>query len=285
MVSIGRSSRATAYSIALMMSLLTGASLTADRAEAQQAIFARWQEASGVVLRPLAGPVPDWSITLGGGVAALPAYEGSNSTRLVPAPTLDIRYKDLAFLSDGEGAGVNVLRGTNYRAGLGLTYDIGREHNQATRLSGTGNVDPAPVARLFAEYSFLPLIFTADLRQALTSYQGLTFDLGAYMPVFANETVQVFLGPGITFADSRYMEAYFGITPNHATPHSRFAVYHASGGVKNSTLGMSVLYHFNDHWFLDGTFGIERLLGSAADSPLVQTRWGMSAAGTLNYTF
>src|SRR5262249_2925384 len=129
--------------IALSAVLLLGG----GAAKAQHATFARWQDASGVVLRPLGGPIPPWEVTVGAGVAAVPAYEGSNSMRFVPAPTIDIRYKDIAFISDGEGAGVNILRGTNYRAGVGLTYDIGREHREAYRLSGTGNIDPAPMAR------------------------------------------------------------------------------------------------------------------------------------------
>lgn len=252
---------------------------------AQSATFTDWQNSTGIVLRPLGGPIPDWSVVLGAGVAGMPAYEGSHTMKLEPAPDIDIRYKDLAFISDGEGIGINLLRGTNYRAGLGLTYDPGREHSAATRLAGTGNVDPAPVAKVFAQYSFLPAIFTVDVKQALTSYQGLIADFGAYMPVVGNETVEVFLGPEVSVADARYMEAYFGVTPNHAAPHSRFPVYHAEGGVKDAKFGLSAFYHFNEHWFIDATFAVERLLGPAAGSPLVETRWGPSASAALDYKF
>jgi len=31
-------------------------------------------------------------------------------------PVIDVRYQDLAFASVGEGIGVNVIRGDNYRA-------------------------------------------------------------------------------------------------------------------------------------------------------------------------
>jgi outer membrane scaffolding protein for murein synthesis (MipA/OmpV family) len=174
--------------------------------------LADWHSA-GIVMRPLGGPVPDWQVTVGSGVAGLPAYEGSNEERLSPARTIDVRYKDLAYLSIGEGIGVNILRGTNYRAGVGLTYDMGREHNAATRLAGTRNIDPAPVFKAFAQYVFVPVVVSVDVKQALTSYQGLTGDIGAYMPVVANKELQIFVGPEITFADSRYMQAYFGIQP------------------------------------------------------------------------
>jgi len=237
------------------------------------------------VMRPLGGPIPEWQVTVGGGVAVLPAYEGSNEVRVTPAPTIDVRYKDLAFLSIGEGLGVNILRGTNYRAGVALTYDIGREHNAATRLAGTANIDPAPVFKAFAQYAFVPVVLSIAVNQALTSYQGLTANIGAYMPVVANETFQVFVGPEITFADSRYMQAYFGINPQNTSSQSHFHNYSANGGLKDAKLGVAGFYNITDHWFLDADAGVERLLGSAPGSPIVQTPWGWTVTATINYTF
>jgi outer membrane scaffolding protein for murein synthesis (MipA/OmpV family) len=266
-------------SCALILGMIAGT------ASAQTSTLADWQNSSGIVMRALGGPVPEWQITVGGGIAALPAYEGSNKTRLSPAPTIDVRYKDLAYLSIGEGVGVNILRGTNYRAGVGLTYDMGREHNAATRLAGTGNIDPAPVFKAFAQYAFVPVILAVDVKQALTSYQGLTADIGAYMPVVADEKLQIFAGPEITFADSRYMQAYFGINPQNTDAQSHFHNYSAHGGLKDAKFGVAGLYHFTDHWFIDADVGIERLLGSAPGSPIVQTPWNWTVAGTINYTF
>lgn len=259
--------------------------MIADAASAQTSTLTDWQNSAGIVMRPLGGPVPNWQVTVGGGVAGLPAYEGSNEERLSPAPTVDVRYKDLAYFSIGEGIGVNILRGTNYRAGVGLTYDMGREHNAATRLAGTGNIDPAPVFKAFAQYAFVPVVVSVDVKQALTSYQGLTADIGAYLPLVANKKLQIFAGPEVTFADSRYMQAYFGINPQNTDAQSHFHNYSAHGGLKDAKLGVAALYHFTDHWFVDGDVGIERLLGSAPGSPIVQTDWGWSVAGTINYTF
>ncbi|HTZ79123.1 MAG TPA: MipA/OmpV family protein, partial [Stellaceae bacterium] len=247
--------------------------------------LAAWQSDPGVVLRPLGGPPPDWEFTLGLGGGVFPAYEGSNSYRPVPSPNIDVRYKDLAFLSTGEGIGVNLLRGATYRAGVAITYDYGREHNYATRLSGTGNIDPAATPKIFAEFAVLPVIFSLDLRYRATSQQGFVGDVSVYMPVVANDTLQVFLGPSATFADDNYMNTYFGITPNHAAPHSQFQPYTASGGTKNVNFGATALYHFNDHWFVDLDAGVERLVGSAENSPIVQTRWGYGADAVLCYTW
>jgi len=247
--------------------------------------LAAWQNNPGVVLRPLAGPPPNWEFTVGLGGGAFPDYEGSNSYQPVPSPNIDVRYKDLLFLSTGEGIGINLLRGTSYRAGVAVTYDYGREHNYATRLSGTGNIDPAAEPKVFAEFAVLPLIFSLDLRYRATSQQGFVGDVSIYAPVVANDTLQVFLGPSATFADDNYMNTYFGITPNHAAPHSQFQPYTASGGTKNVNFGATALYHFNDHWFVDLDAGAERLLGSAENSPIVQTRWGYGVDAVLCYTW
>ena len=244
-----------------------------------------WQNSTGLVLRSLEGPIPDWHITVGGGGGVLPAYEGSNSTRLAPAPSFDIRYRDIAFASMGEGIGVNLLHGPLYRAGIAITYDEGREHRIAARLRGTPNIDVAAAPKLFAQFAILPVIFTVDLRYRATSQQGFVGDVGIYMPVVGNERLQVFLGPSFTFADDNYMNTYFGVTPSHAQPHSVLPTYRAHGGAKNVNFGITSLYHFDEHWLIDLDAGVERLLGSAENSPLVQTKWGLGATAVLCYTF
>jgi len=244
-----------------------------------------WQNSAGIVLRSLGGPIPDWEVTLGGGGGVLPAYEGSNSLRFAPALLLDVRYRDIFFVSSGEGVGVNILHGDFYRAGVALAFDPGREHNAATRLSGTGNIDPAPEPKIFAQFAIVPVVFTFDVRYRATSQQGFVGDVGVYMPVVGTKSVQVFVGPSVTLADDRYMNAYFGVSPRHAAPHSQFHTFEAHGGLKNANFGLTALYHFTDHWFVDVDAGIERLLGSAVESPLTQTKWGIGANASIAYTF
>lgn len=40
--------------------------------------FASWQNDSGVVLRGIGGPIPNWDVVLGGGVDVSPNYMGSD---------------------------------------------------------------------------------------------------------------------------------------------------------------------------------------------------------------
>jgi len=86
-----------------------------------------WQYSSGIILERLFEPdVPKWRTVLGAGLEFRPLYQGSSAYRGEGGPVINVRYRDLAFFSVGEGLGVNFLRGENYRAGVALGYDLGR---------------------------------------------------------------------------------------------------------------------------------------------------------------
>lgn len=273
-------------SIATLIAGLLFAVLAASQSAAQTpSPFAPWQNDSGIVLRALGGPIKDWSVVVGGGAVAMPEYVGSKHYEVEPAPVIDVRYKDWAFLTTGEGLGVNLLRGRTYRAGVAVGYDTGRSQHVERALNGTGSIAPAPVVRAFAEFSILPFIAKADVQQAIGGVGGLWGDLGVYAPVVGNEKLVVFVGPSVTLANNRYMQRYFGVETTQAIPNSQFRPYRARAGFTNANFGIAAIYHFNDHWLLDGDLAYERLLASAADSPLTQSKNQIGASLTLDYEF
>lgn len=248
--------------------------------------FTYWQNAAGVVLTPIGGPVPEWSASLGMGAVALPRYEGDDHYHFEPAPAFDVRYRDIAFISSGDGLGVNLLRGDTYRAGIAVGYDTGRNPHETERTQGLGNVNAAPEPRLFAEASYLPMVFTADLRKAIGGHEGIIGDLGMYSAVVGTDDLVVFVGPSVTFANGKYMEAYFGVDEQQALgSNEHLPFYTAGGGLKDASVGANAIYHITDNWFLDGDLGYERLLGSAAGSPIVTAKDQLGASLILGYQF
>lgn len=248
--------------------------------------FNYWQNAAGIVLAPLGGPIPEWRVSVGAGAAVLPLYEGSSHYKITPAPAFDIRYKNIAFLSSGDGLGVNLIRGKTYRAGIAIGYDLGRNQHASGRLNGIGNVEAAPEVRLFADVAILPFVVTADVRRAIGGTQGIIGDVGAYLPVVGRKDLVVFVGPSVTMANDRYMQAYFGISraaADASTAHLPF--YRASGGFKNIGIGASAVYFFTKDWFLDGDLSLEHLIGSAGNSPIVQVRDQLGVSLIVGYQF
>lgn len=246
--------------------------------------LANWQFSAGQVLASLAGPPPEWRAVLGLGAGVAPDYPGAERYKAQPSGIVDLRYRDIAFLSDGEGLGVNLLHGKGYRAGVAISYDLGRYHRDDPRVSALRDVDAAPEAKLFAQYFLLPVVLAADVRKGLGGHDGYIGDLGAYVPLPIGKSAFLFVGPGITFADSRYMDAYFGVDAAHAQA-SGLRQFTADGGVRNVSFGATAVYLFGEHWLLNADAGLQRLLGDAARSPVTEDKIQFTADLIVGYRF
>jgi outer membrane scaffolding protein for murein synthesis (MipA/OmpV family) len=233
--------------------------------------LAYWQYSVGETVAPLGGPIPDWRINLGGGALIEPTYEGAKRYNVLPSGALDIRYRDIAFLSDGEGLGVNLVHGTTYRAGIALSYDTGRNHGDDPRLATLQDVRVTPEVKLFGEYFFLPFVLTGNVRQGIVGHQGLIGDFGAYVPIPVSDSLYVFAGPTVTVANAKYMKAYFGVTPAEAA-NSPLRPYSPGSGVKDVGFGVTAAYVIVDNWIIVANGAYERLLGEAGNSPIVEDK-------------
>ncbi len=142
-------------------------------------------------------------------------------------------------------------------------------------MNGLGTIHPAPELKFFAttvlSKSF-PLTFRIDIRKQFGASFGYIGDAGAYMPMpGSSEKFAWFFGPSITFADARYMNTYFGISHTQAAS-TRYRLYKAHGGFRSAGVGVSANYFVTPHIIFNLDAAYDRLLGSAADSPITQTK-------------
>lgn len=244
-----------------------------------------WTYSAGTLLRNKMMPsVPEWSVFTGISAAYSPWYDGANEHHWQGGPTVDIHYRDIAFISTGEGIGVNLLRGEKYRAGTAITFDLGRRAKDADESKGLGNINPAPELKFFAEYMIFPAVLRVDARRGFGGHNGWIADLGAYMPVYGTKKFFVFIGPSVTFADDKYMQNYFGVNATQSA-NSGYATYTAHAGLKSASAGGSATWLVTDHWLVNVIAGGQRLLGDAADSPLAHDRIQYGTTMTVGYNF
>src|SRR5260221_8549914 len=147
-----------------------------------------WQYSGGIILARLFEPhLPEWRVITGVAAEVQPVYAGAAADRVQGGPVFDIEYRDIAFLSSGDGIGVNVLRGDHYRVGAAIAYDFGRrEKDDYNNLRGMGSISAAPVAKVFASYVLskqFPLILRVDARHLLGGADGSIGDMGGDMPL------------------------------------------------------------------------------------------------------
>jgi outer membrane scaffolding protein for murein synthesis (MipA/OmpV family) len=272
----------------LLRTVLAGLLLLAARCAVAQtpSPLAYWQYGAGELLASQhEEEIPEWAITLGAGLLTQPAYEGATRYKVLPSVAVDIRYRDIAFASDGEGLGVNLLRGKNYRAGVAIGYDLGRDQHDDPHLRNLGSIDPAPEGKVFAEYFLLPVMLSATLHQAIGGHNGLLLDLGAYVPIpLFDERLIIFTGPATTIANGHYMREYFGVNATQSAA-SGLRQFTAHAGFKSAGWGATAIYRITDEWMVDCDLAFERLLGDAERSPVVQNSSQFTAILNLDYHF
>ncbi|WP_116137701.1 MipA/OmpV family protein [Trinickia diaoshuihuensis] len=252
--------------------------------------LAEWQYSPGILLEQMFEPkLPTWRIRVGPSAAFQPLYDGSDRYHALAGPSIDIRYRDRFFLSTGEGIGMNVLTGPNWRVGIGAAYNLGRrEADDLGHLHGMGNINPAPSLRLLGEYALsksFPLVLRADVRRSFGGDNGWIGDLGAYMPMpGSSETFAWFAGPTMTIADSRYMNSWFGVNAGQSA-RTGYRQYDASPGIRSVGFGVSASLTIRKHWIVSADGAFQQLVGSAAHSPITQTRASGVFDLSVNYEF
>ncbi len=244
-----------------------------------------WTYSAGALLRTSLSPtVPEWSVFTGLSAAYAPRYDGASDRRILGGPTIEVRYRDLAFAATGEGIGVNLLRGKNYRAGVAMSFDLGRRAQDSSDTQGLGNINIAPEMKFFGEYLFFPVVLRADARRAFGGHNGWIADFSAYMPVYGTKKIYIFMGPSVTLADDRYMSRYFGVTAAQSAS-SAYPQYSARAGLKSVNAAGSATWMMTDHWLINVIAGGQRLMGDAAHSPIALDRINYSTTFTVGYMF
>jgi outer membrane scaffolding protein for murein synthesis (MipA/OmpV family) len=235
-----------------------------------------WQYPGGTILDKVFDPnLPQWRVVLGGAVGSMPRYDGATTYRTSIGPVIDIRYKDLAFFSVGEGLGVNIIHGDRSRVGIAVAYDLGRPYSDDWHhLHGLADIGPAPVVKIFGSYVVskqFPLVLRVDVRRIVGGAGGLLGDLEAFMPLpGSSRTFVMFAGPSITFSNRQYMRKVFGVSASQSLP-SGYPVYEAHGGSTAIGLGFSATRFITPRWMVNADAAWNRLRGSAGESPVTQT--------------
>lgn len=202
-------------------------------------------------------------------------YLGSSKFEFGPMPILDVNWRDRIWLR-GRTLGVNAFKNDWLRFGPLVRVDTGRDSGDSRNIKGVHDVNASAEFGGFIEGTHkLPgSLETLSLRLAI--YQGVggghdgmiirprlqytrRFWLAFYLQanIFAN------------WANGPYMRSYFSITDADAS-RTKFNKYVAKSGFRDVGTSVAITFSFAEHWgvLLRGRYA--RLLGNAADSPIVR---------------
>jgi outer membrane protein len=263
------------------------ASLAAPVAHAQAPSVA----APDAVTEPGAVRQGNVRVSLGMGVALRPDYAGSRSQTLMPAPVVDIRFRDTLFLSTTGGLpslGANVINDGTWRVGPVVRLRFPRQEKANAVLRGMGDVDWTPEVGGFVEYRAGFFRLGGEIRRGVGDHDGVVAELRADAVARPADGLTLSFGPRLNLGDQSFTQRYFGVDSLQAA-RTGYAVHRPGGGVTSVGAAVFASYALTSRLSLTGIVEFNRLQGGAADSPLVRGGRGdanqVFTALSLTYSF
>lgn len=244
--------------------------------------------AAGLTLALIAAPqgrAEDLAIPLelprlnffGGGVGAYPDYLGSSDYDVGAAPFGRFSLGGARFLRLlGNEIRVNLLDDRNWQLGPAALWRFSRKDVENPVVNKVHEIDDAVNLGLFGGYVWRD---AQEIRRmaglggwALGDVSGVdggwTAGLNAYAMQPVAQMVTLAGGAAFTYGSGNYMNEYFGVTPADSLA-SGLPVYVPGSGVRDVRGWATAVLSLSLHWHLGVGAMYMRLVGDAADSPIV----------------
>lgn len=228
------------------------------------------------------GPRPDTArYAAGFAVLSVPRYDGADSRRTLAVPALSASWANGVFADPLSGVGINFGTGRSLQWGLRATLEAGRSDNLVSGLDGiSARLNPG----VFANWRpAAPLELRAALRAGMAG-NGKALHLGATYDLWQAGPSAVSVGGHVRWVDAAYNQAYYGLTAAQSAA-TGLPVTTPGSGVNAWQLGASARTRLAERWTGFAAVGVQRLVGDAADSPLVRERRGVRLLVGAGYSF
>jgi MipA family protein len=241
---------------------------------------------------PATAPSAD-TLTIGGGVQYAPEYAGGDDYRARFVPNFSYRNRNGLFLDSKEGLGYTLWHdrfslsaSLNYRAGRTDDFRSFSLKSGSDDLRGLGDIRNALTTRIKGVYTFGNGIGISATGDIATNHRetGDTLQLGLSAPLYSATGNRMTLDLAALYGDSKYTRSRFGINGAQSAA-SGYRTFAPESGFNNLSASVSWDLALEKNWSLKNTLGVTRLVGDAADSPLVRKKTSGSLTSSLNYSF
>jgi outer membrane protein len=236
-----------------------------------------------------------WVVTVGGYGVYEPAFPGAKDYVFSGRPIIDVHQAGARewLTLPNDSFSLTLYQTDSFRVGAAGDYLNHRQQSDApSALKGINNIDYTLEAGAFAEYYPAPFLRTrVEVLQGLTGADGFEAN---FMADFIYRPAPQWLftaGPRMQIVNDKYASAFYSISATEASV-AALTPYHAAGGINSAGVDATARYYFNEKFSVRGFAEWDRLLGDAADSPLVkqkgsadQLEVGIGAAYRFNYAW
>lgn len=248
--------------------------------------------AAGVLalgLTPGVGMADGWVVTLGGRFTASPPYEGAGHDVFVPSPTFSLRRADSVyrFTPPDDGSSLSLLssRYLDFGPVARFRYERG-DQGQLTGLDKVGwAAEPGVFVNLWPANWLRGRV---EARHGFGGHRGWVGDAGIDL-IYTGPRWEASVGPRIGYGDTKYVDAYFGVSPAEAARGPTFtSIYEPKGGRRYAGIEAAVGYRVFGGLRVIGDVGYHRLAPDLANSPIVRVAGSkdqISAGVGASYSF
>ncbi len=236
-----------------------------------------------------------WVVTLGGYGVYETAFPGAKDYIFTGRPIIDIHQAGARewLTLPNDAFSLTLYQTDNFRVGVAGDYLNHREQSDdRSALRGMHNIDYTLEAGAFAEYYPIPFLRTrVEVLQGITGAEGFEANLMAdfiYRP--APEWLLT-AGPRMQIVNDKFASSFYSISATEAAV-AGLKAYSAAGGINYAGVDATARYYFSETFSVRAFAEWDRLLGDAADSPLVkqkgsadQLEVGIGAAYRFNYAW
>lgn len=219
------------------------------------------------------------------GIGAAPDYSGSDDYTWVAAPAAQYKFGETnrSISLWGPFGSANLIDSPKWSAGPTLSLRFGRQDVEDEVVKRMSEVDHTGEAGAYVAYMHINTEGIPWIARVATGVQWDVRDVydGAYawasgqFFVPLREDIFVGLGGGVGGGSTSFVNAYYAVTPQDALA-SGLPSFRGSSGVTNYYVWPAIIWRFHPNW-LAGVGGMyQRLIGDAADSPIVRDRGSAS---------
>jgi MipA family protein len=233
----------------------------------------------------------DWKLIVGATGMVAPDFEGAKDLMFSVSPIISLGKAgpEARFTSRNDGISFSLYDNGAVRAGLNGKIIFERDSDDD--LAGLDPVRFGAEIGGFAEiYPTDWLRVRGEVRQGVRSHSGVVADVRVDAFKDITPSVRVSGGPRISFASADYFESYYGVDATESA-NSGLSEYYPDGGIKSIGFGGAYDWKVTEKFTTSVFSEYSRLLGSAADSSLVeelgspnQFTFGVSAAYRFDFT-
>lgn len=227
---------------------------------------------------------PPTFLSVGPAVQVTPAYPGGKESRTFLLPDIEGQYDNWLYISATDLLGVYAYNHGGDKLGAALEYDFTeRLEKDSPRFTDFGDVSTTMRLKLFAEKRIAMFSIGANVATDIGGHDLGTVaqaHVALLLPLTSHGFVSI--GPGLTWSDTQYMRAFYGVSAYQSTV-SGLQQFDAASGISDIYLEAVAGYDISSRWSVTVDAIAARLQGDAADSPITETRSQVSVLASIVY--